>query len=150
VIIVGHLLAWPHPHIPMAVSYMIVDNMILIVLAGVVNDRELLEAQTDLFDNPAFRGELPRLVDATGVAEMRLSAAMVRHLAHSAYDRGLRRSALVANDMDLVYGLMRMYAAYTGDAEVEVFRDREAALEWLLQTSWTKNTGNLNESERRE
>ena len=134
----------------MAVSYMIIDNMILIVLDGVVNDRELLEAQTDLFDNPAFQGELPRLVDATGVTEMRLSAAMVRHLARSAYDRGLRRSALVANDMDVVYGLMRMYTAYTGDAEVEVFRDREAALEWLLQTSWTKYTGNLNESERCE
>jgi hypothetical protein len=115
----------------MPVSYMIIDHMILVVLQGIVNDRELLQAQTDLFDNPSFVGHLPRLVDATSVTAMHFSADVVRHVALSAYERGLRRAALVSNNSDLVFGLMRMYTAYTDDAQVEVFRDVVTALEWL-------------------
>jgi hypothetical protein len=115
----------------MPVSYMIIDDMILIVLQGVVNDRELVEAQTDLFQNASFAGHLPRLVDATGVTAMHFSADVVRHVALSAYRRGLRRAALVTNNTDLVFGLMRMYENYSSDANVEVFHDRPLAIQWL-------------------
>ena len=114
----------------MAVSYILVDSIIVIVLTGVIHDRELLDAQQELFDDPSFVGDYPRLVDATHVSQMLLSARVVRHVAKSAYDRGMRKAALVANTK-LVYGLMRMYAEYAGDARVELFHDREAAIEWL-------------------
>lgn len=110
---------------------MILEDTVLVVLMGVVEDREMIEAQNDLFQNPAFRGDLPRLIDATGVMALRLSANVIRHLSIAAYDRGLRKSALVTNQTDIVFGLMRMYAGYTADAEVEVFRDRPLAIAWL-------------------
>ena len=115
----------------MAVSYILVDSIIVIVLTGVIHDRELLDAQQELFDDPSFVGDYPRLVDATHVSQMLLSARVVRHVAKSAYDRGMRKAAFVANKTQIVYGLVRMYAEYTGDARVEVFHDREAAIEWL-------------------
>lgn len=113
---------------------MIIDDMILVVLQGVVEDQELLEAQADMFLNPAFQGYFPRLIDATGVTMMRLSADVIRHVSRSSYDRGLRKSAMVTNQSDVVYGLMRMYAGYTAEAEVEVFRDRKLAIKWLEST----------------
>jgi hypothetical protein len=115
----------------MAVKYVIVDSVVVIVMDGVVTDRELLDQQAALFADPAFVGDNPRLVDASAVTEMRFSADIVRHVAKNARERGLRRAALVASKSEAVFGLMRMYAEYTGDATVEVFRDRESALAWL-------------------
>jgi hypothetical protein len=117
----------------MPVSYLIIDRVILIVLQDTVSDREILEAQQALFNDPNFSGHLPRLVDATGCSTMNLSAPIIRHVAQEAYTRGLRRAALVASDSDTIYGLMRMYESYTGDALVEVFRDRVAACDWLKE-----------------
>lgn len=115
----------------MPVSYLILDTSILAVLEGVVTEREMLAAQHAMFADPAFNGSYTRLVDATAVTKLELSDTIVRHLAQSAYERGLRKAALVSNDTDVVYGLMRMYAEYSGDAVVEVFRDRAAAARWL-------------------
>ena len=58
----------------MAVKYVIVDSVVVIVMDGVVTDRELLDQQAALFDDPAFVGDNPRLVDASAVTEMRFSA----------------------------------------------------------------------------
>lgn len=122
----------------MPVSYMILAETILIVLDGIVDERELLEAQHELFCDPGFHGEFPRLVDGTTMTRFNVSDKIVRHLANSAYERGLRKAALVSNDTEVVYGLMRMYAEYSGDAVVEVFRDREAAARWLANEGfWT-------------
>ena len=115
----------------MPVSYVFVQDVIVITFVGVVTDKELLEAQTTLFADPLFVGDSPRLVDASQVTEMRLSERLIRHVAQAAYDRGLRRSALVASDKSVVFGLMRMYAQYAGHATVEVFREAPAAIEWL-------------------
>jgi len=115
----------------MSVTYSIVDSVVVIVLQGVVTDRELLAQQAALFEDPDFYGNNPRLVDASTVIELRLSGDIVRHVATNAIQRGLRRSALVASGSQSVFGLLRMYAEYAGDATVEVFRDRAPALAWL-------------------
>jgi hypothetical protein len=115
----------------MPVTYGILDESILIVLEGVVESAELLEAQHAMFNDPAFKGTYPRLIDATGVTTMNFSSGIVRHVARCAEERGLRRAALVSNNQDFVHGMMRLYAEYTGRAEVEVFRNREAAAAWL-------------------
>jgi hypothetical protein len=116
----------------MPVTYSIASTTVLVIFHGIVTDRELLQAQTALFEDPRFDGPMPRLVDATEVTAMEFTAGIVRHIAEAAYHRGLRRAALVANDTRVVYGLLRMYQSYMGDAVVEVFRDRAAAFEWLL------------------
>ena len=73
----------------MAASYVLVDSIIVIVVTGAIHDRELLDAQQELFDDPSFVGDYPRRVDARHVSQMLLSAR-VRHVAKSAYDRGMR------------------------------------------------------------
>lgn len=121
----------------MPVSYRINDGLILIYLVGVVTDRDLLGEQQHLFDDPEFEGTMPRLVDARGVTEVQLSATIVRHVAQAARDRGLTRAAIIAGDNDIVFAFMRMYEAYA-EAVVEVFRDRQVALEWLdRNVPWT-------------
>jgi len=115
----------------MAVKYVIVDSVVVIVMEGVVTARELVDEQAALFNDPAFVGDNPRLVDASAVTAMQFSGDIVRHVAKNALERGLRRAALVASKSEAVFGLMRMYAEYTGDATVEVFRDRASALAWL-------------------
>jgi len=113
------------------IKYLIIDKTILVVLQGVVTDRALLNAQHTMFADPAFRGDYPRLIDATGCTEMQCTAAVITHVARCAVDRGLRRAALVSNHNGFVQELMSLYATYTGDARVEVFRNREIAAEWL-------------------
>jgi len=118
----------------MPVAYAIIDDSILIVLTGKLQPRELLEAQHELFADPAFvkACRWPRLVDATGVTDATdVSDGVVRHLAACAHERGLRRAALVSNNQELVHRMMTLYAEHTGDAKVEVFRNREAATRWL-------------------
>jgi len=120
------------------VKYCIVDSVVVIVLDGVVTDRELLEQQTALFEDPDFTGDNPRLVDASTVTELRLSAEMVRLLATNARERGLRRSALVGKSPP-VLALLMLYAQHASDATVEVFSDRAPALAWLKGSmeGWT-------------
>ena len=117
-------------------SYLIVDGVVVIALTGYVYDREVMSAQADLFKDPNFIGAMPRLVDATQAREMILSARIIRQVAQAAYNRGLRRAALVGNKTHII-GLMRMYSEYVEyagdqrDALVEVFGDTKAAIAWL-------------------
>ena len=66
-----------------------------------------------MFSDPLFKGHYSRLVDGTEVTEFAVSAETVRALATAAVERGLRKAALISNDTDLVYALMRMYEAYS-------------------------------------
>ena len=95
----------------MPVSYHIspLIGCIIVRLEGSINDRDLIEEQRRMFSDPLFKGYYSRLVDATEVTEFAVSAEAVRALATAAVERGLRKAALVSNDTDLVYGLMRMY-----------------------------------------
>ena len=115
----------------MPVSYVLVDGIVLVVLTGAVSDKELNAGQRELFSDPDFVGDMPRLVDATEVKQMLLTAAAIRQVARASYKRGLRRAALVSNKQAVVIGLMRMYAEYCGDAAVEVFKERPEAIAWL-------------------
>ena len=76
-----------------------------------------------------------RLVDATEVTEFAVSAETVRAVATAAVERGLRKAALISNDTDLVYALMRMYEAYASPpAEVAVYHNMEEGLQWLAKS----------------
>jgi hypothetical protein len=108
---------------------------IIVRLEGPITDRDLIEEQRQMFADPLFQGHYSRLVDATDVTEFNVSGDTVRAVAQAAVERGLRKAALIANDMDMVYGLMRMYEAYTDPpAEVAVYRSTEEALVWLAKS----------------
>jgi hypothetical protein len=119
------------PVVPAPITYAILKGTIYIVLQGTIDDPVLLHAQHEIFDDPAFDGRYPRLVDGTGIKEWLVHDGMVKHVAKCAYERGLRRAALVSNNNDLVQRMMLLYAVYAGDAVVEVFRNREVASRWL-------------------
>src|SRR3954469_19009423 len=98
----------------MAVSYHIRPKIacIIVRLEGVVTNSDLIEEQRRMFSDPLFKGDYARLVDATDVVIMRVSAETVRDVATAAVERGLRKAALVSNNTELVFGLMRMYEGY--------------------------------------
>jgi hypothetical protein len=112
-----------------------VTSCIVIRLEGSVTDAELIAEQRRMFSDPLFRGNYPRLVDATDVTEFAVSGDTVRILAKEAVERGLRKAALVSKDADWIYGLMRMYQAYADPpADVAVFRNMQEALVWLAKS----------------
>ena len=108
---------------------------IIVRLEGAVTDGDLIEGQRRMFSDPLFQGHYSRLVDATDVTELAVSADTVRTVAKAAVERGLRKAALISNDTVLVYGLMRMYQAYAEPpAEVAVYHSMQEALVWLAQS----------------
>lgn len=114
----------------MPVSYTIAPSIIDVVLEGTVTDSEMVRAQQDMFNDPDFVSSYPRLIHASEVTELQLSADVVSHLARSACQRGMRKAAVIAST-DFVFALCRMYEGYAYEADCHVFRDRRAALEWL-------------------
>lgn len=88
-----------------------------------------------MFSDPLFKGQYSRLVDAAEVADFAVSPGTVRALATAAVERGLRKAALISNEMDLVYRLMRMYEEYAGPpAEVAVYENMQEGLQWLAKS----------------
>ena len=120
---------------PASYHISLVISCIIVRLEDRVRDDDLLEGQRRMFSDPLFNGHYSRLVDATEVTEFAVSAETVRAVATAAVDRGLRRAALVSNDTDLVYRLMRMYEAYASPpAEVAVYHNMQEALQWLAKS----------------
>src|SRR3954454_2023827 len=121
----------------MPVSYHISPKIacIIVRLEGVVTDSDLIEEQQRMFSDPLFKGGYARLIDATDVVTMRVSAETVRVVATAAVERGLRKAALISNNTDLILGLMRLYEGYTSPpAEVAIYENTEEALRWLAKS----------------
>jgi len=99
---------------------------------GVLNDRELVAHVRALAQDPRFRPDLHQLCDFIDVTDVRVTAAGVREMTGlKPFGAGARRAFAVSSDV--AYGMARMYQIMREDApdEVEVFRDIDAALEWL-------------------
>jgi hypothetical protein len=117
----------------MPVSYRIepTSECIFVTLEGIVTDEEIIKGQRKMFCEPLFVGRYPRLIDATGVTNLAVTAHAVRIVSRAAAGRGVRRVALVANS-DFVYAMMRMYEGYAYEVECFVCRERDEALAWLF------------------
>src|SRR4051794_26916847 len=85
---------------------------IILRLEGSVCDSDLIDTQRRMFSDALFQGHYARLIDATDVTTFAVSADAVRTAARAAVERGMRKAALIPNDTELVYGLMRMYQSY--------------------------------------
>ena len=108
---------------------------IIVRLEGSISDRDLIEEQRRMFSDPLFKGHYSRLVDATDVTEFAVSAETVMAVATAAVERGLRNAALISNDTDLVYALMRLYEAYASPpAKVAVYDNMQEGLHWLAKS----------------
>jgi hypothetical protein len=104
---------------------------------GVGELRAAFEAALDPADGVAVRGLLLDVSASQSLTgrtsqEVRTMAYFVSSLG----DRFARRFALIAPS-DLAFGLMRLGSIVTQAEGIEthVFRDRDAAMDWLTQTS---------------
>jgi hypothetical protein len=86
--------------------------------------------------DPDFRPGLNRLVDARGAA-FNVTGIIIRRMAHRLVaatkpEDGGHKAAVVVGS-DLVFGLIRIFAAVYSRTETEVrpFRDMDGAMAWL-------------------
>ena len=122
-----------YPQFAMAVHHMVEPQLrlVLINLIGIVTNNDLIECQAKLMSNPLFEGNFDRIVDASDAIKFDVTQDVVRAVAKTAVERGMRRAALVGMS-DCIYGLMRMYEFYAIGAEVSVFRSLGDAYHWLM------------------
>ena len=100
------------------------------MLEGVVTVGEGLDHEERLSNDPDFEPDFSQLFDCRGIVKIKITSDAVRLITtKSPFSRKARR-AIVA-DMDLVYGLARMYQMMMRDYEVNVFRDIDEACRWL-------------------
>jgi hypothetical protein len=101
-------------------------------LHGAVTDKALLDAVQKLYSHPKYCPEYARLVDATRANLASVTGEALRLIAARTSGGRVGRTALVA-DKDAVYGVLRMFQAYSERVECRVFRQRSEALAWLAE-----------------
>ena len=112
-----------------------IDQTRSIVLSrgwGVITEHELLAHARALAADPRFEPHFCQLADLRDVTSVQVTSATIRQLVHlSPFGAGARR-ALVGST-DIVYGMARMFQIMRDESpdDIQVFRDLDAALEWL-------------------
>lgn len=103
------------------------------VSSGEVTDRDLLGLYLRLRADSRFDAAFDELCDFSDACGVKITTAALRRLALETPFADGSRHAIVAPD-SVVYGLARMYQAYTESAgadRVRVFNEMPAACEWL-------------------
>lgn len=117
---------------PAAYSISPEHDIVLCRFFGVVEDRELIAVTKAIPRDPAFRPSLAELIDLRPVERIRVSTATI-HAAATVPDfgAGSRRALLVSSK--LLYGLARMFQAFSdqADDEIRIFQRLDEALTWL-------------------
>jgi hypothetical protein len=93
---------------------------------------ELTEAARVVARDPAFYPGLDQLCDLSQITSVAATSEEIRWLAeNSPFGAGSRRAVVAPGN--LVYGLSRMYVAYSQgrESEIRIFRDLDAAERWL-------------------
>lgn len=108
------------------------ENLRVTTFSGTISEADLAQYVTQLRDG--FDPNMNSLIEMEAT-HLEISAEAVRTLAGSTMElpdvSAERRVAILAPD-DLTYGFGRMYeAVYHGLATVQVFRDRDAAMQWV-------------------
>ncbi len=107
-------------------------HLILSVATGTCIDDDLLDHKRSLSADPEFDPGFRQLFDFRKVTTAELTTACVRQLVRdNPFEKGARRA--VVCDIDLLFGLARMFEMLNGDGpdEVRVFREMSDALAWL-------------------
>lgn len=101
---------------------------------SVLEFEDVLDHMQEVAADPDFDPTYSHFVDFSAVKKMKISGAQVRELAkRDIFDSRAKRAAFAPQLV--VYGLARMYAMYReafGGQKLRVFRNRDAALAWLL------------------
>ena len=99
---------------------------------GLLIDRDLLETQQRLREDPRFEPTYCQIWDFTAVQQLSLTGDGLRKLAaNSPFSRDARRAIVVGSEG--AYGMARMYALLSdrNPDHFRIFRDTPAAVKWL-------------------
>jgi len=100
---------------------------------GMLTDEALVTFYHTLYADPFWRAGYDELADYTRAHGGQVTPEAVRTLAQQSIRfEGAKRTAVVALGL-LNYGMLRMYMTYaeTSPEEIRLFKDRDAAREWL-------------------
>lgn len=109
---------------------------VTLVFTGVITSQEIYDANTSIITHPEFTSLRYQLCIFHSVKDFQLSTAEVMSTAH----RDVKAAKLnadvkvaIVTDSTLVYGLGRMYDAFSDESpwETEIFWKVEEAHEWL-------------------
>ena len=116
----------------MPIDYAIRDGLLRGRASGVLDDETLLAYVHQVITDPAYDDAVGDLFDARPVTDMRLTAEGIRGVAALIRQTGRssKKVAVVA-DSPAMFGMARMFELIRDDIDVAVFRDVDAALEWL-------------------
>jgi hypothetical protein len=109
------------------------ERMVVVTATGVCTLADVLRFREHLQADSNFDPSFSQLVDATAMTRAEVSPEQVRFLAEQSPFFGTARRALVAGS-DIAFGLLRVYEiirGLRGDTQVQVFRNRAAAMQWL-------------------
>jgi len=99
---------------------------------GLLVDRDLLDTQQRLREDPRFEPTFCQLFDFTAVEQLLLTGEGLRALAaNSPFSRDARRAIVVGSEG--AYGMARMYALLSdrNPQYFRIFRDSATAIKWL-------------------
>jgi len=120
----------------MAWSYFIdlPQRLVFTQITGVVTPADIQAEREAVKADPNFDPSFNHLVDAfDSKPAPDFPTEKIRELGSSTiFNKNVRRAIVVSGD--LAFGLARMFATYReihGEANLQVFRSREAALNWL-------------------
>lgn len=109
---------------------------LFVTASGPVSDQEFVDFALKLVECSDIPPARKELWDLSGLERTDVETASLRETASTFRDRDKTvfetRVAILATS-DVAFGLARMYQSFRGDStvELEVFRGRAAALEWL-------------------
>ncbi len=108
-------------------------------MTGEVTDEEFAERFTDFYRGGEWAPTMKEFVDLSAADLRRVTADGLARLAETLAvlfeeDGVTDYKTAVYSPADLPFGLARLYEAYTATSpeSVQVFRDHDAALRWLL------------------
>lgn len=117
----------------MPISYWIapIRRLVLVCGEGTIADWEAMDLCDALGTDPRFQPSFRGLVDHSRAVDVLLPNGLGGIQALNPYGQGSRRAVIAPTDA--VYGTIRMYQMGRPPAadEVQVFRRRQPALQWL-------------------
>lgn len=112
------------------------ENFVLTVAEGEISDDKFLEHIAILNKSEKLHENYRGIVDCRNVSTVATpSSDSIFKAGHFEGGDEKPRKVAVLSGSELIYGLVRMYDAYTPHAEMEVFSEVSRAVEWLAVES---------------
>jgi len=112
-------------------------RIVMTTASGAFTLDDALDHQQRLRNDPEFDPSFSQLLDLTHVSSIEIGPADVRRLAEENLFSSKSRRAILVNS-DLAFGLARIFEVHresAGESGINVFRDLDEALDWILAKS---------------